>query len=109
MYQGTFCKLSEMRQVDFSTAPALLLMVSVPKDQMQRSMWDLGGFASVSVKFYVSPKHCSLNFKDDGYIVLLNWCFNAVLFDDAHNEMSLRSHDTIAIVHVTSQVIFTPP
>lgn len=109
MYQGTFCKLSETRQVDFSTAPALLLMVSVPKDQMRRSMGDLGGFASVSVKFHVSPKHCSLNFQDDGYIILLNWCFNAVLFDDAHNEMSLRFHDTIAIVHAPSQVIFTPP
>lgn len=75
---------------------------------MQQSTGGLGGFASVSVKLYVIPKHCSLNFKDDGYITLLNWCFNDVLFDDAHNEMSMRMHDTIAIVRVTSQVIFTP-
>ena len=84
-------------------------MVSVLKDQMQRSMGDLSGFASVYVKLYVIPKHCSLNFKDDGYITLFNWCVNDILFDDTHNQISVKLHGTIAIVHLTSQMIFTPP
>lgn len=64
-------------------------------------MGDLCGFVSVSV----NPKHCSLDFKEDGYITLLNWWFNGVLFDGTHNEMSVRLCDSVAIVRVTSQVI----
>ena len=70
---------------------------------------DLSGFASGSVKLSVIPKYCSLNFKGDSYITLLNWCFNDVLPDDTYSEMPVRLFDAIAIVHVTCQVIFAPP
>ena len=99
--------LSEMGQVNFSTAPALLLLLVSLK--IRGKEVDLSGFASVSAKLYLIPKHRSLNFEDDGYITLLSWCLNDVLFDDTHNEMSVRLHDTVAIVHVTSREIFTLP
>lgn len=50
---------------------------------------------------FVTPKHFSLNFKADGYIPQLN----DILFDDTHNEMPVRSYDTIAIV----LGVFVPP
>lgn len=80
--------LSEIGQVDFSAAPALLLWLVSPKIRCNEVRGDLGGFASVSVKLYVIPNHYSRNFKDDDYITLLNWCFNDVFFEDIHNGMS---------------------
>lgn len=49
-----------------------------------------------------------LYFEGNGYITLLNWCFDDILIDSMCIEVSISLQDSTAIVHVTSQVIFTP-